>query len=402
MNISFQKLFFVLATLIALFAILILGKSILIPLAFALLISFILLPLTKKIETWIVNRSLSAFLSIFTVILILAGGIFIFSAQIVVLSKEFFHVQQKIIQAFADVTLYINKNVNVVSNLGSNELFDKIKTWLSESTGSLVAKTFTTTTTFLTGLLGTIIFTFLILIYRDGLVRALAGFASEENRERSIKMFKSIQQVGQKYLGGMGLLIIIIGLVNSIGLWIIGIDNPFLFGYLGAALSIIPYVGTVFGAIIPIVYAFASYDSLLPVFSVALLFWIVQLITDNFLSPKIVGGSLKINALAAILSLIIGALVWGVAGMILFLPITAMLKVFCEEFEELKPIALLIGNQNDKENNGSKRFLGKLYKKLKEKFLRKEQVSKNSNIEAEAEINPFISKDYNNDNTKQI
>jgi predicted PurR-regulated permease PerM len=94
-----------------------------------------------------------------------------------------------------------------------------------------------------------------------------------------------------------------------------------------------------------------SYDSLWPVIAVVILFWAVQLISDNFLSPKIVGGSLNINALAAILSLIVGALVWGVAGMILFLPFTAMLKVFCEEFEELKPIALLIGNQYYKEKH---------------------------------------------------
>jgi predicted PurR-regulated permease PerM len=156
-------------------------------------------------------------------------------------------------------------------------------------------------------------------------------------------------------LSGMILLIIIIGLANSIGLWIIGIDNPFLFGFLGAILSIIPYVGTAFGAIIPIIYAFVSYDSIWPAISVAILFWAVQLITDNFLSPKIVGGSLNVNALAAILSLIIGALVWGVAGMILFLPFAAMLKVFCEEYEELKPIALLIGNQvyNEKKSDGN-------------------------------------------------
>ena len=106
----------------------------------------------------------------------------------------------------------------------------------------------------------------------------------------------------------MILLIIIIGLANSIGLWIIGIDNPFLFGFLGAILSIVPYVGTALGAIIPVLYAFVSYDSLWPAIAVAILFWAVQLISDNFLSPKIVGGSLHINALTAILSLIIGAL----------------------------------------------------------------------------------------------
>jgi len=179
----------------------------------------------------------------------------------------------------------------------------------------------------------------------------------EDKKERVFKMFKSVQQVGQKYLSGMVILIIITGLLNSIGLWIIGIDNPFLFGFLAAFLAIVPYVGTALGAIIPIMYAFVSYDSLWPVFAVAILFWVVQLITDNFLSPKIVGGSLRINALASILSLIIGALVWGVAGMILFLPFAAMLKVFCAEFDELKPIALLIGNHDYKEKYQSGEFI---------------------------------------------
>jgi predicted PurR-regulated permease PerM len=364
MNLSFQKLFYALATVFALFAILILAKSILIPLGFALFMSFILFPLTKKFESWGMNKILAAFFSILTVILIIGGGIFLFSTQLIELSKELSNFQDRIIRAFADVTLYINKNVNIISNLGKNELSDKIKDWLNESTGSLVSKTFTTTTTFLAGLLGTIIFTFLILIYRHGLTQALMGFSPEDKRERVLMMFKSVQQVGQKYLSGMIFLIIMIGLANSIGLWIIGIDNPFLFGFLGAVLSIVPYVGTAFGAIIPILYAFVSFDSLWPVIAVAILFWAVQLISDNFLSPKIVGGSLHINALVAILSLIIGALVWGVAGMILFLPFAAMLKIFCEEYEELKPIALLIGNQNYKEKNSGGKFIRRRFIKV--------------------------------------
>jgi len=325
--------------------------------------AFILYPLAKKFESWGMNKVFAAFLSILTVILIIGGGIYLFSTQLIELSKELSNFQDRIIQAFADVTLYINKNVNIISNLEKNELSDKIKEWLARSSGSLVSKTFTTSTTLIAGLFGTMIFTFLFLIYRDGFTQAFMRFSPEDKRERVFKMFKSLQQVGQKYLSGMILLIIIIGLANSIGLWIIGIDNPFLFGFLGAILAIVPYVGTALGAIIPILYAFVSYDSLWPVVAVAILFWAVQLISDNLLSPKIVGGSLRINALASILSLIIGALVWGVAGMILFLPFTAMLRVICEEFDELKPIALLIGDQN---NIGSEiKFIKRRFIKVK-------------------------------------
>jgi len=365
MKLSFQKMFYAIATVFALFAILVLARPILIPLSVALLMSFILFPLAKKFEKWKMNRILAAFFSIAAVILLIGGVIFFFSTQIFELSKEFTHFKDRIILAFADITLYINNNANFVQNLEKNELFYRIKDWLNESTGLLVRKTVNSTTTFLTGLLATIIFTFLILIYRDGLTRAFISFSPEDKRERVVKMLQSVQQVGQKYLFGMILLISIIGLANSIGLWIIGIDNPFLFGFLGATLSIIPYIGTALGAIIPAIYAFVSFDSPWMVIAVVILFWVVQMISDNFLTPKIVGGSLKINALTALLSLIIGAVVWGVAGMVLFLPFAAMLKVVCEEYEELKPIALLIGTYNYQEKDDNGNFISKVIEKIR-------------------------------------
>jgi predicted PurR-regulated permease PerM len=353
MNLSFQKMFYAIASVIALFAILVLAKSILIPLSIALLISFILLPLAKRFETWKIGKTLAAVLSILTVLFIIGGITYFFSTQIINLTREFTHFQDKIILAFADVSLYFNNHVSFVENLEKGELFNRMKVWLNDSTGLLVSKTVNNTATFMAGLLATIIFTFLLLIYRDGLTKAFLAFSPVDQKPQVLKMFKSVQQVGQKYLFGMIVLTIVIGLANSIGLLIIGIDNPFLFGFLGAALAIIPYIGTTMGAIIPVIYAFVSYDSMWTAIAVAILFWFIQLVSDNFLTPRIVGGSLKINALTAILSLFVGAAVWGLAGMILFLPFAAMLKVVCEEFEELKPIALIIGEQNKNESVGS-------------------------------------------------
>ncbi|MBK7410707.1 MAG: AI-2E family transporter [Saprospirales bacterium] len=368
MNLSFQKLFYAIATIFLLFAILVFAKPILISLSIALLISFILLPVVKKFEKWKVGKIFAAFLSIFAMILIIAGTIFFFSTQIINVTQEFTHFQDKIILAFADVTLFINNHVSFMENLEKDELFNRMKVWLTDSTGFLVSKTFSNTATFMAGLLATIVFTFLFLIYRNGLTEAFLTFSPEDKRERVLKMFKSVQQVGQKYLFGMVILTVIIGLANSLGLLIIGIDNPFLFGFLGAALAIIPYIGTIMGAIIPMIFAFVSYDSIWMAVAVAILFWAVQLISDNFLTPRIVGGSLKINALTAILSLFIGAAVWGLAGMVLFLPFAAMLKVVCEEFDELKPIALIIGEKNIEESDGQEQFLSRWWEKIKKTF----------------------------------
>ena len=95
--------------------------------------------------------------------------------------------------------------------------------------------------------------------------------------------------------------------------------------------------------------------------AIAIMFWAIQLVESNFLNPKIVGSSINVNPLAAIISLIVGAAVWGVAGMVLFLPFAAMLKVFCEQFDQLKPVAMLINNEE--ENSGGGKL--KLFEKIK-------------------------------------
>lgn len=368
MHLSFQKIFYVIAIFVGLFAILILAKSVLIPIVFAFLIAFILYPVTRKFESWGINEIMSAFLSILVLILIIGGGIFLFSKQIIQLSKNLTDFKDKILEVFASATLFINKSIGFLPQMEKGELFDKFKEGLNDSAGTLLSQTFSGTADFFVGLLTAIVFTFLILIYRHGLVRAFVRFYPQENRKKAFNMSKSIQQVGQQYLFGMMVIVLILGFVNSVGLWIIGIDSPFLFGFLAAILAIIPFAGTFLGAAIPILYSFISYDSIWMPITIAIFFWLVQFIESNFLTPKIVGGNLKINSLTSILSIIIGASVWGIAGMILFLPIAAMLKVVCEEYIELKPVALLIGDQNYNKKDDNDKFIGKWFEKIKTWF----------------------------------
>jgi predicted PurR-regulated permease PerM len=365
MHLSFQKVFYAIATVVGLFAILILAKSVLIPIAFSFLIAFILFPVTRKFESWGANKILSAFLSLLALFLIIGGGIFLFSNQIIQLSKNLTDFKDKILGVFTEATLFINKNIGFLPQQEKGELFNQIKDWLNESAATLLSQTVSGTADFIFGLMTAIIFTFLILIYRNGLVHAFVSFYPPENRKKAFNMFKSVQQVGQQYLFGMMVIILILGFVNSVGLWIIGIDSPFLFGFLASFLALIPYAGTFLGAAIPILYSFISYDSIWMPITIGIFFWFVQFVESNFLTPKIVGGNLKINALTSILSIIIGASVWGINGMILFLPFAAMLKVVCEEYEELKPIALLIGEQNSNTKNVNDNFFGKWIKKIK-------------------------------------
>ncbi|MBE2190284.1 MAG: AI-2E family transporter [Candidatus Kapabacteria bacterium] len=368
MNISFQKLFYIVASVIGMFAILILAGEALIPIAFAFLVAFILYPVAKKLESWGTSEIVSALLSITGMFLIIGGAAYLFSTQIIQLSENLSNFKEKILNIFADATVFINKDIGFFPHLEKDELLEKFKSWITESSGALLSQTFSSTANIVFGILSAIIYTFLILIYKKGIVRAMVSFYAPDNRDRARKMFKNVQQVGQQYLFGMIIIVLILGFMNSLGLWIIGIDSPFLFGFLAAVLAIIPYVGTFLGSSIPILYALISYDSIWMPISIAILFWFVQFFEGNFLTPKIVGGNLKLNAFSSILSIIVGASVWGIAGMILFLPFTAMLKVVCDEYTELKPFAMLMGERNYETKDEDDKHIGKWIKKRRHRY----------------------------------
>ncbi len=337
------RLFSTLGSLIAFVTILMLAKGFLIPLAFALLLSFILYPVVSSLEKWGVNRMIAAFFSILFIILMISAAIFLFTTQLISLSRDFPDFQANFTQILADTTVFINKNLNVVPDLKRNELLNRINAGIVSSSGKWFASAFSNIASIMTTLILTIVYLYLILIYRTGLTQAFIRFFPVAQRERAVGVFQSVQQVGQNYLFGVVLVIFIVGCLNSIGLWMIGIEHALLFGFIAASLTIIPYIGTLIGASLPMIYAFVTYESFGMAFTIAVFFWFVQLLESNLITPKIVGGNLQINALTSIMSIVIGATVWGIPGMILFLPLAAMLKVVCSEYEPLKPFGLLMG-----------------------------------------------------------
>lgn len=366
MKISFKNLFFILAFIFSIFAIMIIADKILIPISLAFLISLVLYPMTLKIEKLGINKIISAFISIIIMIIIIGGGIYFFINQIINLPQELSEFEVKLTNLLKDIIQLINNNLNLKKDLNSADLLIEFNVWSKKAVLPFVQNTIFNTTSFIVGTITTLTYVFLFLIYRTGFAHAFVKFADTSNQDRVLNMLKNIQKVGQQYLSGMIVLIIILGFLNSLGLWLIGVDSPFLFGYMAAVMSLIPYIGTLMGAIIPILYSFMTNDSILVPLYVACWFYFVELIESNILSPNIVANSLNVNAFASILSLIVGGYVWGIAGMILFLPLTAMLKVFCEEFEELKPFALLLGTTlYDGKAESKNNKVGKWLKKLK-------------------------------------
>ncbi len=106
---------------------------------------------------------------------------------------------------------------------------------------------------------------------------------------------------------------------------------------------LIPYFGLSLGSLLPAAYTLVTQDNPLKALGVIGVFLFVQALEGNFITPYIVGAKVSINPLAAIIVLILWENVWGLPGLVLALPLTAIIKVIFDSVDSLKPYGFLIG-----------------------------------------------------------
>lgn len=340
---SVKTAFYVIAFLVLFVFAIVEAKGLLIPFTYSVLISFILYPMCRFFERKGVPRIFSILLCFFIVVAGLFGLFYFFSTQVVSIVSEFENFRGKLLNLVHQGIEQYNK---VVPNakLDDESLLNQSKKWFSSSGSSLLSGTLNQTSNFFSGLILIPIYVFLLLLYRTGIQKVALRFVHQDYRLAFRHLLQDVQQVGQKYIGGLITIIFIIGLLDSIALWIIGLDSPFFFGFLAACLAIIPYIGTGIGALLPALYALMNHSPTTALY-VLIAFWAVQFLEGNFLTPKIIGGEVSLNPLAAILSLVAGGFVWGLSGMVLFIPLAAILKIVCQNYKELEPIAGLMGDE---------------------------------------------------------
>jgi predicted PurR-regulated permease PerM len=223
--------------------------------------------------------------------------------------------------------------------------------WIAGGVDEVVSHPFTyissglaSSTAILVNILLTIIYLFLFLFYRTGIKRFLMQQFRRKQREEGEDVVDGIQQVSKKYFGGMLTVMLILGVLNSAGLYLIGLEFPLLWGFLAATLAIIPYIGTILGGALPFLYSFASGDGYWQPAQILILYTIIQSLEGNFITPKVVGSSVNINPLAAIFALFVGEAVWGLAGMVVALPLLAIIRIILDHLDSWKPVALLLSD----------------------------------------------------------
>lgn len=317
--------------------ILYLGKILFIPLFFGLLIAMIMYPVCKWFEVHGWHKLFAITVSLLIVTALFSMLIALLIWEIKVFSKDAPSILAKletVLQQFQTWMIETFRiNADTQNSWGEN---------FSVSIGNILKTTVQTTVTTLFMLFLTPVYTALFLYHRKVFIHFLRSITPAKYLQQLDSILIQIIHTYFNYIKGMMMVYIIVGILNSIGLFILGVKHPILFGMLCAVMTIIPYIGTFISASLPISMVWMQTGNIWYPIGVAAMFGFVQYLEANVIYPKVVGTQLHVSTLAMLVAMIAGGIIWGVAGMVLFIPLVAILKIISQHIEEWKPINLLL------------------------------------------------------------
>ncbi|MDG5767549.1 AI-2E family transporter [Balneolales bacterium ANBcel1] len=355
----YAKLTFILGALTLIVFFLIQASSILIPFLFAVFFAILLTPLSSFLEKYRIHRVFSSLLSLFIGITFLSGVIFFFYNQIVNFAQDLGMIEERINELFEQFSGFFNVYLDVEPDAQLESAQDAIISFLRDNVEPLTRGVMTAATT-LTMFFLIPIYVFLLLMYRDFLKDFFLMVFSRSSRNQKVELvLNKVRSVVQNYITGMFIVICILAVLNSLALTIIGVDHPLFFGVFAAILNVIPFLGPIIGSILPIVYSLLTMDSLWYPVAVLATFYVIQLFESNLFTPMIVGQRVSLNPLVTLLAIFIGGQIWGLAGMILFIPGLAMLKEVFDEVDSMRPYGFLLGKVKTREQTEKEYFSGR-------------------------------------------
>ena len=189
---------------------------------------------------------------------------------------------------------------------------------------------------------------------------------SDDQKERANQIIAKSITVAKAYLAGRFIMMIILTVFYIIGFLLLGVQYAIFVGIIAAVLSIIPYFGNIIGGGIALLFALISGGEIGTLIGVTAVFVVAQFVENNFLEPYIIGKKVSLNPIVIIIIVILGGAVWGVAGMILAIPVTGILKVIFDAVPVMQPLGYLLGNEGIGDNGDG--MMKKLQKKIKNIF----------------------------------
>ncbi|MEP7277199.1 MAG: AI-2E family transporter [Bacteroidota bacterium] len=339
------KLACTLFSLIALGFLVIEGKRILSPIIFACLFSILLLPLANFLERkFHFRRNMAALTSVLIMVVCLGAILYLLGTQIARLVGDWPVFKEELASAGNELQSWVSQQFHID--------VDKQVSYVHKATSKIVdsgtvmaGATLYSVSTVLLFFSFTLFYSFFFLLYRSLIIKFLMRVFLEENNKLVKEIIQEVQFIIRKYITGLLIEMAIVSTLVSVVLSILGIKYAVLLGLITGLLNIIPYIGILSALIISALITFATTAAATKVIWIVAVLFGTHLIDVNILLPVIVGSKVRINAMITLLGIIVGEMVWGIAGMFLSIPVIAVLKIIFDRVEALRPWGLLLGEE---------------------------------------------------------
>ncbi|WP_423126439.1 AI-2E family transporter [Gaoshiqia sp. Z1-71] len=317
------------------------AQGVIIPIVFATIFAIVLHPAVNLIIRLKIHRIVAIIIVMFFTFLIIAS----FGALLFSQASRFTESLPVLIDKFTEILNQIIFWATGYFDISANE----ITAWITKTKNELIGgaeigRTIINVGGILAFLFLIPVYVFMILFYQSLLIEFFHRLFGKNNRDKVSEIINQIKTLIQRYLIGLLIEVIIISFLYTIGLLILGIEYALILGILGALLNLIPYLGSIIAASMPMIIAIVTKPSPWFALLVLALYIIIQFIDNNFIVPKIVASKVKINALASIIAVITFGTLWGISGMLIAIPLTAVAKLIFDHIEPLKPWGFLLGD----------------------------------------------------------
>ncbi|MGP8215226.1 MAG: AI-2E family transporter [Bacteroidia bacterium] len=317
------------------------GQVIIIPIVFATIVAILLNPLVNYLLSKKINKIVAIAIAVLFAICLVFGLLYVISSQLHMFREIYPQLKGKFNTISTQFLQWVSTKFSV------KEL--KIDSWISDTKSKAVSdfaigdKLSEAAQMMVIGALLPV-YLFMILYYKPLLMEFTRRLFRVEYHTAVTEVLTNSRKIIQSYLVGLFIEFIIIAILNSVGLLLLGIDYAIILGITGAILNVIPYIGGIIAIALPMIIAFVTKDSLIYTALVFVVYIFIQFIDNHYVIPKIVASRVQLNALLSVIVVLIGGAVWGIPGMFLSIPLTAIIKVIFDHIEPLKPLGFLLGN----------------------------------------------------------
>ncbi len=339
------------------------AKDFLAPLLLSAIVALLTFPLANKLESKGVKPMLSTSINVFLLLVISMLFFLAVSWQLKSIMDDWGKMKKTILPKIEKVEAFIlthtpmekgkleeyKEDMNVPDDKENkkSESVDQKQEVEVKSEGEKTVSVIGGAVGFATDFLICFVYIFFFIHYRTKFKNFLLMLVKVEDKEEAKDIISKSTSVVRHYIAARLFLMVILSVLYALGLWITGVENFIVVSIIAAILSLIPYVGNFLGYLLAMVMGLLSGGEFYILIGITVTFVLVQFLDSYILQPVVLGNKLNVHPFFIIVSVVLGNAVWGIIGMILSIPIFAIISIVCRHVPAFSAFAYLFSSEKE-------------------------------------------------------